>query len=381
MNILVIAHYQGDGSPSAIFIHDQIRAYLALGHQVRVLTPIAVGKVGWDGNCLGRLFRWEDVDDVTYCFLRYISLSRYGNRWFNVASASLCLKLCISKLLSDFRPDVIHAHTLGFDSELGALLKARLHVPLVVTTHGSDTSLPYESGQVTRLKLFCDRADCVVAVSNALARKVKASGTSGPVISILNGFRLSNVFPPCHFTPHSIIQVGNLSKQKQVHQTITAFAQIKAHYSGAVLTIIGEGPERGPLEEQCRRLGVAESVRFLGQLPNRKVLEIMSQHTIFVMPSVREGFGIVYLEAMASGCLTIGTQGEGIADFIRDGENGFLVPPESPEAIAQKIQWCFQHTEESARIAHQGREDALAQTWEKNALEYQALFTNLLKEH
>lgn len=379
MNILVVAHYQGDGSPSASFIHDQIRAYLALGHQVRVLTPIAVGKTGWDGKRWGKLLRWEDVDGATYCFLRHVSLSRYGNGWFNLASASFALERCISQLLRDFQPDIIHAHTLGFDSELGVLLKEHLHVPLVVTTHGSDTSIPYEKGQIMWLKPFCDRVDRIVAVSQALARKVEASGTSTPVSSILNGFCLSNVVPHDHSTPHSIIQVGHLLKQKRVHQTITAFVQIKARYPEATLTIVGEGPERNSLEEQCRRLGVAESVHFLGQLSNRAVLEEMARHTVFVMPSVREGFGIVYLEAMASGCVTIGTQGEGIADFIRDGENGFLIPPESSGTIEEKIRWCFDHPEEAERIAQQGRQDALAQTWEKNALEYQGLFTNLLK--
>lgn len=379
MNILVVAHYQGDGSPSAIFIHDQIRAYLALGHQVRVLTPIAVGKTGWDGKRWGKLVRWEDVDGATYCFLRYVSLSRYGNGWFNAASASFVLKRCISRLLRDFRPDVIHAHTLGFDSELGALLKERLHVPLVVTTHGSDTFIPHKNGQVAQLKPTCDRADRIVAVSSLLAKTVAFSGTSTPISVILNGFQVSNACTSHQASSHWMIQVGSLIERKKVHDTISAFAQIKAWYSDATLTIVGEGPERSSLEAQCRRLGVAESVHFLGQLSNRAVLEEMARHTVFVMPSVREGFGIVYLEAMASGCLTIGTQGEGIADFIQDGKNGFLIPPESPDAIAEKVQWCFSHPEETDRIAQQGRQAALAQTWAKNAREMTALMENLLE--
>ena len=240
MNILVVCHYGLYMRPEASFVHAQVWEYVRLGHRVRVLVPAALGKSMWDQG------RWTAqscvMDEVELFPMRYLSLSRYGNRWFNTASASARLKQCVSRLLDGFQPDVIHAHTLGFDSELGALLKARLHVPLVVTTHGSDTSIPYENGQIARLKPFCDRADRIVAVSNALASKVEASGTNIPVVSILNGFRLSNVLPPCHFTHHSIIQVGHLSKQKQVHQTVTAFAQIKAHYPDAVLTIVGEGP-------------------------------------------------------------------------------------------------------------------------------------------
>lgn len=65
---------------------------------------------------------------------------------------------------------MIHAHTLGFDSAIGAWLKERLGVPLVVTTHGSDTSIPVEQGRAAELKPFCDAADHVVAVSSALVR-------------------------------------------------------------------------------------------------------------------------------------------------------------------------------------------------------------------
>ncbi len=95
------------------------------------------------------------------------------------------------------------------------------------------------------------------------------------------------------------------------------------------------------------------------------------------MPSINEGFGIVYLEAMASGCITIGTEGEGIADLIVSGENGFLVPPDNPEAIVKVVEWCLEHPEEADGIAENGRKDALALTWEKNAAEYIKLFKEL----
>ncbi len=379
MNILVVAHYQGDGSPSAIFIHDQVRAYLALGHRVRVLAPIAIGKTGWSGKKWGGLVQQMDIDGATYIFMRYLSLSHYGNGWFNTASATTSLRKCVSRLVNGFQPDVIHAHTLGFDSELGALLKERLHVPLVVTTHGSDTSIPYERGKITRLKSTCNRADTIVAVSSALGKKVAASGTNTTIRTILNGFQIGNTCAACRTNPYSVLQVGALSQQKRVFQTVEAFAQVKADFPDAVLTLVGEGQERKHLEEQCATLGISDSVQFLGYLPNKEALQVMAQHTVFVMPSVREGFGIVYLEAMASGCITIGSQGEGIADFIRDGENGFLVPTDSPGTIAEKILWCFQHLKEGQDIAQQGRRDALTQTWEKNALEYQQLFMNLLE--
>ena len=77
---------------------------------------------------------------------------------------------------------------------------------------------------------------------------------------------------------------------------------------------------------------------------------------------------------MASGCVTIGTEGEGIAVLIISGENGFLVPPDDPDAIVQTIEWCLGHPDKASAIAERGRRDALNLTWEKNAKQYTALF-------
>ena len=96
------------------------------------------------------------------------------------------------------------------------------------------------------------------------------------------------------------------------------------------------------------------------------------------MPSIPEGFGIAYLEAMASGCITIGTEGEGIADLIVSGKNGFLVPPDDPDSIVRVIEWCLEHPEEADIIAERGRKDALGLTWEYNAKQYINLFQELL---
>lgn len=72
------------------------------------------------------------------------------------------------------------------------------------------------------------------------------------------------------------------------------------------------------------------------------------------MPSVREGFGMVYLEAMSCGCITIGTEGEGIADFIISGKNGILVPPDEPDAIVAAVESCLSDPAYAASLAEQG---------------------------
>ena len=119
---------------------------------------------------------------------------------------------------------------------------------------------------------------------------------------------------------------------------------------------------------------------FLGYLKNEDAITEMGKARFFVMPSYPEGFGVVYLEAMAMGCITIGTEGQGIADLITSGENGFLVPPDDPGAIVKIITWCVEHPQEADRIAERGRRDALELTWDKNAAQYVRLFETLRAE-
>lgn len=381
MNILIVAHYQNDGSPSAIFVHAQAREFVRAGHTVRLIAPIPVGKCDFFGHRISSAVTGADLDGIPYRFIRYLSMSNFGARTgINADCAIAALKCHYSVLMDNFTPDVIHAHTLGFDSAIGAWLKERLHVPLVVTTHGSDTSIPVEQGRAAELKHFCDRADQVVAVSSALADKLRTCGTRTPVSVILNGFQISFLSGKEPKVPLSFIQVGSLQAQKRFDLTIRAFAHFYEKNPEATLTIVGQGPEREKLESLCRELMVEDAVHFTGQLPNAEVLTEMETSQFFCMPSVREGFGIVYLEAMASGCITIGTEGEGIADLIVSGENGFLVPPDDPESIVRVMEWCLTHPNEAAAIAERGRQAARELTWEKNAAQYLNSFESLTGE-
>ncbi len=370
MNILVVCHDGLYRDLSASFVHGQTRAYVKLGHRVRVIIPVAVGKPGPDGKRFGPAVLRREADGVELYYVRYATLSQYGARWFNHTSACVALRCALSAILRDFTPQVIHAHTLGFDTQVGAWLKNRLGVPLMVTTHGSDASIPFEKGDLAFLRNSCDLADTVVAVSSALAQKVRACGTATPVRVIMNGFRLDHVPESREKVPVSLIQVGNLQEQKRVHITIEAFSRLCWGYPEATLTIVGSGPQREDLEALCRDLGIADRVTFTGRLPNAQVLEKMAAAQFFVMPSVREGFGIVYAEAMACGCVAIGTQGEGIADLIVSGENGYLVPPDDPEAIVCAIQTCLEDPKKTEIVAEAGRKAALQLTWEKNAQAY-----------
>lgn len=380
MNILVVCHYGLYENLSFSFVHNQIREYVKLGHRVRVVIPNGWGKTGRDGKKLGKSLHISQVDGVELYDLRYLTLSAFGEKRFNTHSAIFAIRTCWKRILGDFQPQVIHAHTLGFDSEIGAWLKKKLGIPLVVTTHGSDTAKPLAQGQQALLKNCCDRADAVVAVSSALTEKLRTCGTTTRLESVINGFVPREMLDSNQRHPLRMIQVCHLIPLKRVDVTIRAFAQLHKQHPDMELVIIGQGPLRTSLETLCQELGIFDKVRFLGQIPNEAVFRELCQASFFVMASKPEGFGIVYLEAMAAGCITFGTQGEGIADVIRSEENGFLVPADDPEAIVQVIEWCLANPEKAAAIAERGRQVALALTWERNAQAYILLFEELMNK-
>ena len=379
MNILVTSPYGLYQDFSFSFVHNQAKTYVQRGHRVRVILPLALGKKDIAGNRFGRIIDIRNVDGVEICYVRYLSLGKYGAKNFNRKSAEVTIRNLLPKLLSGFKPDVIHGHTLDYGSEIGGCIKAFTGCPLVVTTHGGDTNVPFEKGQRELLKKYCDEIDTVAAVSKKLQDRLFACGTKTAVEVIHNGF-LQHSYPEDYQkNVYRMIQVGNLIPSKRVDMTIRAFAKLREERPEMELTVIGDGPLRTELETLCEQLQVSETVRFLGKKPNREVFHRMCESGFFVMASKPEGFGIVYLEAMAAGCVAIGTQGEGIADIITHGGNGFLVPADDPDAIADVIRSCLDNRQKMDAIAEAGKQTALELTWEQNACRYEALFGKLIR--
>lgn len=380
MNILVTSPQGLYQDFSFSFVHNQAKAFAQLGHRVRVILPLAVAKKDAAGNRFGKIVDIRSVDGVEICYVRYLSLGRFGAGRFNGRSAQLTIRLLLRRLLADFKPDVIHGHTLDYGSRIGNCIKKYTGCPLVVTTHGGDTNVPFEKGQYAQLKDDCDRIDTVAAVSTKLRDRLKACGTETAVEVIHNGFSQYPYPENCEKNISRMIQVGNLIASKRVDMTIRAFAKLHKENPDLELTIIGEGPLQGTLKKLSEELQVSQVVHFLGRKPNADVFRSMCESAFFVMASKPEGFGIVYLEAMAAGCVVIGTEGEGIADIITHGENGFLVPADDPDAIACVIRDCMADMQRMKTIAERGKTSAKQLTWAQNARRYEDLFCRLTKE-
>ncbi len=131
--------------------------------------------------------------------------------------------------------------------------------------------------------------------------------------------------------------------------------------------MIGDGPCREPLERLAGELGVADRVRFLGQLPNPEAVARAAACDLFVMPGVEEPFGVAFVEAMAAGLPAIGSRGEGgPEDIAAAGPGMILVEPDDPGALATVLDRLTADRAELARLGAAARETVAANfTWER----------------
>ena len=147
---------------------------------------------------------------------------------------------------------------------------------------------------------------------------------------------------------YKILTCANLIKRKNIDKLILACKGIQ----DVELTVIGDGKEKKYLEK------LDKEVIFTGRLERERVYAKMRESDIFILPSINETFGMVYLEAMSQGCITVCTQNDGISGIIKDGENGFLTEPDA-ESIKKTILRIKNLSTESIQKVQQNAFDTL----------------------
>lgn len=242
--------------------------------------------------------------------------------------------------------DVIHAHGALPCGHAAMLLSRELGIPFVVSVHGLDA---YSTVQVSgRSGKWCRRISQhtyiasrrVICISEHVREQVlEGVGRNGRTSVVYNGVD-SEMFSPSGDPPASppvILSVGNLIPIKGHELLIRAVASLTPEFPSLTLEVIGSGTEGRRLEELSKQLQCAGRVRLLGRRSRRETAEAMRRCTLFALPSRYEGLGCVYLEAMSTGKPVIGCRGQGIAEIVQHGSNGFLVGSENEKELTLAI--------------------------------------------
>lgn len=240
-----------------------------------------------------------------------------------------------------WKPDVIHAHV--FTAGVPAVLLGKLYrIPVVITEHYIYFPPRILSfWERVKARFSMNRAQIVLPPTNAYKEAIESYG-------IKNKFQVvPNVVNTKKFYPSSsereggkkqLLFVGNLVPKKGIPFLLEALCQIKEQRQDFTLYIVGDGPNRGEYEELVPKLGLTGIVKFHGMKQKDEVAEFMQNCDFFVMPSLYEGFGVVYAEAMACGKPVIATNARG-PDEIVDEEMGILVPPQDTKALREAIEY------------------------------------------
>ncbi len=271
------------------------------------------------------------------------------------------------------RYDIIHAHYAMPQGFLGVLLKIARRKPLVLTVHGSDAALGRGS-LAPILRWVLRRSDRITTVSRFLQREVIALGAREGAVRVVYG-GVTPKAPPGEGSSGGarIVFVGSLVRQKGVDILLEAFQEVKGAEKGAELWIVGDGRERPRLEALARGL---EGVRFLGRRDD--LTAVFDGASVLVLPSRAEGFGLVLLEAMASGVPVVASRVGGIEEVVEDGVNGLLVEKENPKALAQGILRLLEDGGLRERLVRNGLATARGFPWERTAREVDEVYAELV---
>ncbi|MDC3388038.1 N-acetyl-alpha-D-glucosaminyl L-malate synthase BshA [Flavobacteriaceae bacterium] len=263
-----------------------------------------------------------------------------------------------------------------------------INIPIVTTLHGTDITLvgshPFYKSAVT---FSINASDVVTSVSESLKNDTLRLFNITNEINVIPNFidvkkYENSQTDECQrhllasTSERIITHVSNFRKVKRIDDVIQVFYRIQKQI-GSKLVMVGDGPELEPAEQLVRKLGIEESVIFLGK--SNEVDKILCFSDLFLLPSETESFGLAALEAMASGVPVISSNTGGIPEVNIEGVSGYLADVGDVEKMGFKAIEILQ--DESVLENFKNNAKKVAKQFDIEAIvgDYEALYINVLK--
>lgn len=268
------------------------------------------------------------------------------NPWLNTIAGGRAWSIACQALVRRYiycfgRPDLLHAQCCFWAGHAAMKACRTWRLPFVLTEHSSEFLewCPEEEGPRPRL------ARQILSQTHGLAGVSRAILDAIAPFSPRTGQVIPNVVDVDFFTlppqgsqrlPLRFLSVGRLDANKGFDTAVRAFAKAFAHVSAARLRLVGDGPRLHELIGLVQELKIEGQVDFLGSLPRESVRKEMWEATSLVMPSFRETFGVVAIEAMSTGLPVIASRCGGPEDIL-DDDPVALFAPGDVEALAERM--------------------------------------------
>ena len=362
-----------------LFIWARLQA-LAARSSLRVLSPVALlDYANPHGNLLHRgkipARRMDGQIEVMHPGWIYPPRGGFLNAW----CLFLALLWPVYRLKRTFQFDLLDAHFGHPDGVAAALLATVFRKPVIVTLRGSELLHGRYRWRRQWMAWASRRAARVITVSGQLAELASSWGASENRIRVIpNGVNDKLFYPrdrdACRrkygIDPQSkvILSAGDLAELKGHHVTIQAVTKLRSE-SGVELLIAGGVGRSGQFAERLREqvsvAGLESHVRFLGEVSQKQLAELMSAADVFCLASFREGWPNVVNEALACGTPVVATDVGSVRLMIADKSYGTIVPARDGEAMARALGAALERDWEREKISSWGRK----RSWDQVASE------------
>lgn len=391
--------WKGDSEPP--FISDMAQA-LSRYFQVFVLVPHAKNaekQEKWGTVEIRRFSYFVPYAWQRLCYGGGIFANLLKNKlnYFLIPFLFFFEMMAVIRLVRKENIDLLYANFILPQGFVGALVKRFIKIPVVVNALGGDVGI---TNPILRylVKYSLKRVDHIVALTPALRDEIQKMNIGKREITIMPLGVYSDLFSP-KFRDETIrrkyvsnndpllIFVGRLVEKKGVAYLIKALPAVLKKFDQARLLIIGNGLLANDLKKLVSELNITDRVYFEGDIDNKKLPQYYASADIFIGPSVipasgdLEGQGVVFLEAMASGCCTIGTNIGGIPMSVLHEQSGLLVEQKNSQQISEAIIRILEDSTLRNRLQQNGRDHVVNNfDWQVIARRYQDLFETFIEQ-
>jgi len=368
MKVLMINHFPLDGSGSGTYTRNIAVHLQKKGHEVCIIMPENTKHYAdIPGIEIIPVFfqHTEKIDGMLpFNFPCFTTHPRSVMTFYDLDDSQLEMYLsafeqAVNKAVEEFKPDIIHGQHIW----LLSWLAIKTGVPYVVTAHGTDL-MGYKQGE--RFRKYADEtaqgAKRIITISNDNTELVTElfPTCADKAIFMQNGYDTERFYPEpapreqiekmfdIKLKNKLVLFVGKLAHFKGVDILIEALRLYENEYPGDVTTIIaGDGELATSLKKQAKD-GNLNDLHFMGHLNSTQLRELYSTADVSLVPSRREPFGLVAIEALACGCPVIATNQGGLTDIIND-DVGSLVDVEDAAGLAAAIRKEIYHPDRAER--------------------------------
>ncbi|WP_172196256.1 N-acetyl-alpha-D-glucosaminyl L-malate synthase BshA [Saccharibacillus qingshengii] len=297
------------------------------GHEVHFITHSIPFRLG----AFHKNIHYHEVEVSDYYVFRY-------------PPYDLSLASKMAQVVKREKLDILHVHYAVPHAVCAYLAKQMVgdDLKIVTTLHGTDITV---LGQDVTLKdliaLAINRSDAVTAVSADLVQQTREALEITRDIDLTYNFIDKRVYYPREVsglrsefaTPDEkiLMHISNFRPVKRVTDVIEVFDRVNRQMPSKLL-LVGEGPDMPKVQSKIRELGLEDRVHFLGK--QDEIAQVISLADLLLLPSEKESFGLVALEAMACGVPTVGSEAGGIPELVEHGVTGYLAPIGDTAAMA-----------------------------------------------